>query len=124
MNLDGVHDPFTRQSGDRLDFLNTRSPMPSATLPMLRGSSRLFDPTHRAIANQAAELTEVAAQAETAGRVGPESPTPAVDQMPVATDLFGLDVTTLSVEQLGQLMTACATQMMRSIARSAEHLEL
>lgn len=122
MNTDGVRDPFAGQDAHVLGFLNTPLSMPAGTAPVLRGSSRLFEPAHRAGANVAAQVSAAAGSAAATDRMSDVVPTPDVTP-PVATNLYGVDLTTLTVEQLGRLMTACATQMMHSVAGAARRQE-
>lgn len=123
MNIDGVRDPFAGQDAHGLGFLNTPLSMPAGTAPVLRGSSRLFEPAHRAGANVAAQVSAAAESAAATDRISDVLPSHDVAVSPVATNLYGVDLTTLTVEQLGRLMTACATQMMHSVAGAARRLE-
>lgn len=120
-----IRDPFVSHRADLLAFLNTAAPMPSGTMPVMRGSTRLYGAVHQAAANQAADAAAVtrsaAATADVADVITGVDASSA-EPIPDPTRLFGADLSALSVEQLGQLMTACAMRMMRVMNRSAESL--
>lgn len=120
-----IRDPFVGHRADLLAFLNTPAPMPSSTMPVLRGSTRLYGAAHQAAANQAADAAAVtrsaAATADVADVITGVDASDG-ELIPDATSLFGADLSALSVEQLGQLMTACAMRMMRVMNRSTESL--
>lgn len=125
MSDGAIRDPFEAHRADLLAFLNTPAPMPSATMPVLRGSTRLYGAAHQAAANQAADVAAVTrSAAATADVADVVTRVDASDGalVPDATSLFGVDLASLSVEQLGQLMTACAMRMMRVMTQSAESL--
>ena len=120
MSAQGIRDPFAGQQDERLGFLSTPTPLPRATVTVLRGSSRIFEPAQRAGANEVAAASRAVEPASSVGHVTETAPAPAAldaDPAPDATSMFGVDLNTLSVEQLSRLMTACGIQMMRSMVR-------
>ena len=122
MNTEGVRDPFAARGADHLGFLSESAPMPVGSLPLLRGHSRIFDATHLAIANEGASAHQAASQGVAAAQVGDivAAPGPGTGAgASDATNLYGVDLTTMTVEQLGDLMSACAAQMIRSTLRAA-----
>lgn len=125
MSESPIRDPFVSHRADLLAFLNTPAPMPSGTTPVLRGSSRLFHAGHQAVANQGADAAAATRSAvATADVADVITGVGASDGelSPPGSDLFGVDLSALNVEQLGQLMTACAMRMMRVMNRSGESL--
>ena len=123
MNVDGVRDPFAGQGAYGLGFLHSPPSPPAGAAPVLRGSSRLFEPAHRAGANEGSRVSAAAGSAEATDRISDVLPSQGAAVSPEATNLYGVDLTALTVEQLGRLMTACATQMMHSVAGAAKRLE-
>ena len=113
---DAVRDPFAGHTADRLAFLYTPPLMPSGSVPVDRGANRSFDAGRRVVANETAVAYGTAREAEVGARAG--DPTPAPDSFD-ALHSFGVDLTTLTPDQLGQLMAACAEQMAAALARAA-----
>ena len=111
-----VRDPFTTVRADRLGFLATPAAVPGGSVPSLRGAQRVFEAGHRSVANEVATGAAVARDAAAASPVSDVAPVPdAVD----ANVALGLDLSSLTPDQLMQLMMACASQMMARMNQAA-----
>lgn len=111
-----VRDPFTTLRADRLGFLGTPAQVPGGPLPVLRGAARVFEAGHRAGANEAATA---AAIGRDAAAVSPVSEVASVPDAVAGNVALGLDLSSLTPDQLMQLMMACAAQMMARMNQAA-----
>lgn len=107
-------DAFAAEAARRLDFLATPAPMPSGSLDVLRGDQRMFDPMRLTTTNAAAHAEASASDVAAATGLGDQAPAAAT--LPT---LFGVDIGTLTVAQLMQIMMECGAEMMQRQQQAA-----
>jgi hypothetical protein len=107
-------DAFAAEAARRLDFLTTPAPMLGGSLDVLRGDQRMFDPMRLTVANTAAHSEALASDVAAESGFGDQAPA-----APALVELFGVDLGTLTIAQLMQIMMECGAEMMQRQQQAA-----